>query len=179
MTQATWRPLVPVRKQPGLKASTFSPALLVPVAPTGTNEPYKPGPMALFPPVVRKTELQSCRSSWMLVSFYYELCLKYRDLPYRSVSILQFLVLVCVLVLSRHVFKCLSVPWPCPALYFFAKEAKYLPHFDKKTLGFRAKTKIYCQKHPTDMVANLMHAVVVCRLSIAVHRCHPHHPSAP
>jgi hypothetical protein len=45
-------PLVPVRKQPGLKAPTFSSALLVPVATTGTNGPYKPGPMAFFPPVV-------------------------------------------------------------------------------------------------------------------------------
>jgi hypothetical protein len=44
--------LVPVRKQPGLKAGAFSPALLVPVATTGTNERYKPGPMAFFPPVV-------------------------------------------------------------------------------------------------------------------------------
>jgi hypothetical protein len=51
ITRATWRPLVPVHKQPGLKALAFSPALLVLVASTGTNEPYKPGPMAFFPPV--------------------------------------------------------------------------------------------------------------------------------
>jgi hypothetical protein len=49
MTWATWRQLVPVRKQPGLKAPPFSPALLVPVAPTETNGPYKPRPMAFFP----------------------------------------------------------------------------------------------------------------------------------
>jgi hypothetical protein len=43
--------LVPVRKQPGLKAGAFSPALLVPVATTGTNGLYKPGLKAFFPPV--------------------------------------------------------------------------------------------------------------------------------
>jgi hypothetical protein len=43
--------LVPVRKQPGLKVGAFSPALLVPVATTGTNGPYKPGLMVFFPPV--------------------------------------------------------------------------------------------------------------------------------
>jgi hypothetical protein len=43
--------LVPVRKQPGLKAGAFSPAVLVPVATTGTNGRYKPGAMAFFPPV--------------------------------------------------------------------------------------------------------------------------------
>jgi hypothetical protein len=46
--------LVPIRKQPGLKAGAFSPALLVPVATTGTNEPYKLGLMAFFPPVRQK-----------------------------------------------------------------------------------------------------------------------------
>jgi hypothetical protein len=40
-----------VHKQPGLKAGAFSPALLVPVATTGTNAPYKPGLMAFFSPV--------------------------------------------------------------------------------------------------------------------------------
>jgi hypothetical protein len=40
-------PLVPVRKQPGLKAGAFSPALLVLVAITGTNGLYKPGLKAL------------------------------------------------------------------------------------------------------------------------------------
>jgi hypothetical protein len=40
--------LVPVRKQPGLKVPAFSPALLVLIAPTGTNGPYKLGPMAFF-----------------------------------------------------------------------------------------------------------------------------------
>jgi hypothetical protein len=45
--------LVPVRKQPGLKAGAFSPALLVPVATTGINGRYKPEPMAFFPPVCR------------------------------------------------------------------------------------------------------------------------------
>jgi hypothetical protein len=44
-------PLIPVRKQPGLKVGAFSPTLLVPVAITGTNVRYKPGPMAFFPPV--------------------------------------------------------------------------------------------------------------------------------
>jgi hypothetical protein len=43
--------LVSVRKQSGLKAGTFSPALLVPVATTGTNTPYKLGLMTFFPPV--------------------------------------------------------------------------------------------------------------------------------
>jgi hypothetical protein len=46
--------LVPVRKQPGLKAGAFSPALLVPVAITGTNGPYKPRLMAFFPPMLTK-----------------------------------------------------------------------------------------------------------------------------
>jgi hypothetical protein len=32
-------------------SNTFSPALLVPVAPTETNMPYKLGPMVFFPPV--------------------------------------------------------------------------------------------------------------------------------
>jgi hypothetical protein len=40
--------LVPVHKQAG----AFSPALLVPVATTGTNVPYKPGLKAFFPPVI-------------------------------------------------------------------------------------------------------------------------------
>jgi hypothetical protein len=44
-------PLVPVRKQPGLKTGAFSPALLVPVATTRTNGLYKPGLKAFFPPV--------------------------------------------------------------------------------------------------------------------------------
>jgi hypothetical protein len=44
--------LVPIRKQSGLKAGAFSPALLVPVAITETNGRYKPGPMAFFPPVL-------------------------------------------------------------------------------------------------------------------------------
>jgi hypothetical protein len=43
--------LVLVRKQPGLKAGAFSPALLVPVVTTGTNGRYNPGPMTFFPPV--------------------------------------------------------------------------------------------------------------------------------
>jgi hypothetical protein len=55
--------LVPVRKQPGLKAGAFSPALLVPVvATTGTNGRYKPGPMAFFPPVRASTSLP--RQDW-------------------------------------------------------------------------------------------------------------------
>jgi hypothetical protein len=49
--------LVPVRKQPGLKAGAFSPALLVPVATTGINGLYKPGLKSFFPPV--KTEFES------------------------------------------------------------------------------------------------------------------------
>jgi hypothetical protein len=44
-------PLVPVRKQPELKAGAFSPALLVPVATTETNGLYKPGLKAFFLPV--------------------------------------------------------------------------------------------------------------------------------
>jgi hypothetical protein len=44
--------LVPVRKQPGLKAGASSPALLVPVAETGINGLYKPGLKAFFPPVL-------------------------------------------------------------------------------------------------------------------------------
>jgi hypothetical protein len=43
--------LVPVRKQPGLKAGAFSPVLLVPVTTTETNGLYKPGLKALFPPM--------------------------------------------------------------------------------------------------------------------------------
>jgi hypothetical protein len=43
--------LVPVPKQPGLKAGAFSRALLVPVAATGINRLYKPGLKAFFPPV--------------------------------------------------------------------------------------------------------------------------------
>jgi hypothetical protein len=43
--------LVSVHKQPGLKAGAFSPALLVPVATTGTNGLYKPGLKAFFLPV--------------------------------------------------------------------------------------------------------------------------------
>jgi hypothetical protein len=43
--------LVPVRKQLGLKAGAFNPALLVSVATTGTNGLYKPGLKAFFPPV--------------------------------------------------------------------------------------------------------------------------------
>jgi hypothetical protein len=34
--------LVPIHKQPGLKAGAFNPALLVPVATTETNRLYKP-----------------------------------------------------------------------------------------------------------------------------------------
>jgi hypothetical protein len=49
--------LVPVRKQPGLKAGAFSPALLVPVATTGTNGLYKPGLKAFFPPVLQDEAL--------------------------------------------------------------------------------------------------------------------------
>jgi hypothetical protein len=45
-------PLVPVRKQLGLKCGAFSPALLVPVAETGINGLYKPGLKAFFPPVI-------------------------------------------------------------------------------------------------------------------------------
>jgi hypothetical protein len=44
--------LVPVRKEPGLKAGAFSPALLVPVAAPGINGLYKPGLKAFFPPVI-------------------------------------------------------------------------------------------------------------------------------
>jgi hypothetical protein len=40
--------LIPVRKQPGLKAGVFNPALLVPVVITGTNGFYKPGLKAFF-----------------------------------------------------------------------------------------------------------------------------------
>jgi hypothetical protein len=43
--------LLPVPKQPGLKAGAFSRALLVPVAATGINGLYKPGLKAFFPPV--------------------------------------------------------------------------------------------------------------------------------
>jgi hypothetical protein len=47
-------PLVPVRKQPELKAEAFSPTLLVPVATTRTNGHYKPGQIAFFPPVMHR-----------------------------------------------------------------------------------------------------------------------------
>jgi hypothetical protein len=63
--------LVPVRKQPGLKAGAFSPALLVPVAITGTNGCYKPGLKAFFPPVPGHTILSrliETRIPWKLVS---------------------------------------------------------------------------------------------------------------
>jgi hypothetical protein len=52
--------LVLVRKQPGIKAGAFSPALLVPVATTGTNGLYKPGLKAFFPPVHGPKALVSC-----------------------------------------------------------------------------------------------------------------------
>jgi hypothetical protein len=45
--------LVPVHKQPGLKAGAFSPALLIPVATTGTNGLYKSGLKVFFPPVLQ------------------------------------------------------------------------------------------------------------------------------
>jgi hypothetical protein len=48
--------LVPVRKQPGLKAGAFSPALVVPVATTGTNGLYKPELKAFFSTSVYRLE---------------------------------------------------------------------------------------------------------------------------
>jgi hypothetical protein len=48
--------MVPVRKQPGLKAGAFSRALLVPVAETRINGLYKPGLKAFFLPVKPQTE---------------------------------------------------------------------------------------------------------------------------
>jgi hypothetical protein len=50
--------LVPVPKQPGLKAGAFNRALLVPVAATGINGLYKPGLKAFFPPVAVIREIQ-------------------------------------------------------------------------------------------------------------------------
>jgi hypothetical protein len=55
--------LVPGRKKPGLKAGAFSPALLVPVATTGTNGRYKPGLKAFFPPVPASIDLRRGWSS--------------------------------------------------------------------------------------------------------------------
>jgi hypothetical protein len=57
--------LVPVPKQPGLKAGAFSRALLVPVAATGINGLYKSGLKAFFPPVrhyrMKYYKLLKCR----------------------------------------------------------------------------------------------------------------------
>jgi hypothetical protein len=49
------------RKQPGLKARAFSPALLVLVATTGTNRLDKPGLKAFFPPVYKKHCMEHSR----------------------------------------------------------------------------------------------------------------------
>jgi hypothetical protein len=63
--------LVPVRKQPGLKDEAFSPALLVPVATTGTNGRYRPGPMAFFPPVSAEICFPYSTDMFIFISFYF------------------------------------------------------------------------------------------------------------